>query len=502
MHRRARKLAATATGILAVACLAAPSGASAGTACSKFASPAGSDSGTGTESAPFRSSQRLVNSLEAGQVGCLKAGTYEGLDVRKGGAPGAPITLRSYPGDRVEVNGRFWVARTAPHVVVEGLYLNGKNSTDHPSPTVNAPDVAFRGNDVTNDHTAICFILGGEEWGRADGAVVENNRIHDCGKLPAEGFDHGIYVEAASGSRVEGNWLYDNADYGVHLYPDADHTLVRGNVIDGNGKGVLVASEGGESSDDNRVEGNVITNSSKRFNVQAWWPKGSPVPSTSISRNCLKAGPVDWFHNGGVDMEVKEAYTAMDGNLVTSPDFADRSAKDFRLVASSPCREVFGGDPAAVPGPDGLGPMPAPRPPTTSPPASKPASVPRQPSPRATSRRPRPKSRARGKAPVTHRRAARKRTRVTLRVVPLATSSRAGRTPLMRLIGRVRGAHPRRVLIQVARRGGWRTVAVVRARRGRFSRRLRISHRRAARLRLRALAPGVGRSRAVSVSRH
>src|SRR5215210_5152994 len=150
MHR-ARKLVATAAGALAVACLAAPQ-ASAGTTCSKFASPAGSDSGTGTESAPFRSSQRLVNSLEPGQVGCLKSGTYDGLDIRTGGAPGAPITLRPYPGDRVEVNGRFWVARTAPHVVVEGLYLNGKNSTAHPSPTVNAPDVTFRGNEVTNDN--------------------------------------------------------------------------------------------------------------------------------------------------------------------------------------------------------------------------------------------------------------------------------------------------------------------------------------------------------------
>ena len=38
---------------------------------------------------------------------------------------------------------------------------------------------------------------------------------------------------------IRDNWIYDNADRGVQLYPDADGTVVTGNVIDGNGEGVI-----------------------------------------------------------------------------------------------------------------------------------------------------------------------------------------------------------------------------------------------------------------------
>ncbi len=43
---------------------------------------------------------------------------------------------------------------------------------------------------MTNYHTAICFsVVDG-----ANGTVIENNNIHDCGTLPVTNNDHGIYV--------------------------------------------------------------------------------------------------------------------------------------------------------------------------------------------------------------------------------------------------------------------------------------------------------------------
>jgi parallel beta-helix repeat protein len=346
-------LTAAIVGAIATAALALPGGAAGAGPCSKYASASGSDADPGSQTQPFRSTQKLADSLGAGEVGCLRAGSYDGADLRQGGEPGAPITLRSYPGERATVTGRFWVARTAPHVVVEGLYLNGRNETNHPSPTISASDVTFRNNDVTNDHTGICFLLGSEDWGRADGAVIEKNRVHDCGRLPAKGFDHGIYVEAATGARVEGNWFYDNADFGVHLYPNADHTVVRGNVIDGNGKGLTIGGDAGQASDDNRVEGNVISNSTRRFNVESWSPDGNPTPQGNVvNRNCLKAGNVDWYHNGGVDKEGTGGISMSGNETVSDTGFESSRAKDFRLSADSPCRKLFAGDPSAVAGPD------------------------------------------------------------------------------------------------------------------------------------------------------
>lgn len=338
----------------------APTAAAAGP-CSRYASPNGSDSAAGTEQAPYRSAAKLASSIRAGETGCLRGGSYPGgATFRTAGRADAPVTFRNYPGERATVEGRVYVAKTAPHVVVEGLYLNSKAATN-PSPTINASHTTFRHNDVTNEHHDICFLLGdsGGTYGRADHAVIERNRVHNCGRLPATNHDHGIYVEATTGSRVEGNWFYDNADYGVHLYPDAQQTVVRGNMIDGNGMGVTISGEGGMASNDNVIEGNVITNPKLRFNVESWWPTGNPVPRGNVvRRNCLKAGPRDNDSNGGIDLS--PAFVAIGNSEIADPDYSDRGAKDFRLRGGSPCRPLFAGDPEAVPGPDGISnPLPA-----------------------------------------------------------------------------------------------------------------------------------------------
>jgi parallel beta-helix repeat protein len=358
--------------------------------CDRYASPAGSDSAAGTEGAPFRTAQQLANSLAAGQTGCLRAGTYpEDLTMRRGGRDGAPLTLRSYPGEKATVKGAFWIAQSAPYVVIEGLYLNGNSGTKSPSPNVNADHVTFRDNDVQNENTVICFLLGDShgQYGRADYAVIENNRIHHCGILPAAGHDHGIYVEASAHSRIEGNWFYDNADYAIQLYPDADDNLIRGNVMDSNGEGITVSGDGGMTSTGNRIEGNVISNSRNRFNVEAWWPQGNPPPrDNALSGNCLKAGARDNFHNGGIDEEVAAAFTMGQNRVVSDPGYENPGRADLRLNGASACRADFAGDPAAVPGPDNaLGPQaPAQQPPVAElqPPApAAPAAPPSEPAP-------------------------------------------------------------------------------------------------------------------------
>ena len=50
-----------------------------------------------------------------------------------------------------------------------------------------AANATFDNDDVTNYHSGICFILGANDpaYGRAVNTVIENSRIHDCGKLPA-----------------------------------------------------------------------------------------------------------------------------------------------------------------------------------------------------------------------------------------------------------------------------------------------------------------------------
>ena len=115
----------------------------------------------------------------------------EAVTVSNGGAPGQPLTLRSYPGEVATLVGRLVIQKSANHVTVEQLVLDGQNRDRLPSPTVNGDHVTFRLNDVTNSHSAICFVIGASnadndvKWGRAQDTLIEGNRIHGCGVLPA-----------------------------------------------------------------------------------------------------------------------------------------------------------------------------------------------------------------------------------------------------------------------------------------------------------------------------
>jgi parallel beta-helix repeat protein len=451
--------------------------------CTKYGAPNGSDAGTGTLTAPYRSVQKLASALQPGQTGCLRAGTYEAPEalIAKGGSEAAPLTLTSYPGERARILGRVIIRDGANWVVLRDLDLDGSTAGlcpstatchRHPSPTIIGDHARLEGNDITNQHQAICVLLGVPGYGRAEGTVIRGNRIHDCGVLPARNYDHGIYVSEADDTVIVDNVIFDNSDRGVQLYPDAQRTTVRGNVIDGNGEGVLFSGAQGEVSNDNVVENNLITNSNQRNNVESWYPSGNPIGQRNVLRNnCIHGGVRD---DGDGGLGVVHGFEAHD-NLFVDPQYVDRSAKDFRLRDGSPCAGLLSGtaptlasgspqvgsSPPAASGPaptgpgdgsDGSG--------TTSGTGSGPAPV-----VIVTKSRKRRKVRVRG--------------RVRARRAGIASASRA-----------------RRATIQMRFARGWRPVARPRMRDHRFTRRLSLPRGFAGRVvTLRALVPDVGASK-------
>lgn len=430
--------------------VSAPAAVAAG--CDRVASPSGSDAAAGSEAAPFRSAQKLVDSLTAGQSGCLRAGSYtQNVKIARGGSAGAPLVLRNWPGEHATLVGRLWVAKGANHVTVEHLYLNGRNAGQLPSPTINAANTTFRHNDVTNRHTGICFSLGASSvgndpiWGRATDTVIEHNRIHDCGRLPATNQDHGIYIEASDRVVIRHNWIHDNADRGVQLFPDAQNTNVTNNVIDNNGEGVNIGGDGGLASSNNTIANNLITNSTIRANVETWWGD-SPVGHGNVVRgNCLANG------KGGELDGVGHGFSA-NRNLEARPAYAARGRGDYRVAAGSPCANRV--DEELLPGPGG--------------------------------------SSARARAARPHRRI------VDLRVRALGNRAL--------VLGKVLGVGRRgRVKILVRRGDAWRRVARTRTRSdGRFVVRTRmrqVSRLRSVRLRVVVRPIGRARTARVSVSR-
>ena len=276
---------------------------------------------------------RLAATLNPGEVGCVRAGTHTGaIKITRPG-----ITITSYPGERAKIFGRVWIA--AADVTIESLDLDARQTGNQPNVLVTGDRARVNDNDITNGNTAICVALGVATWTptvTVHDVVISGNRIHDCGRLPATNHDHGIYVENSVGAQIIDNAIYDNADRAINLYPNADATLIRGNVMDGNGEGVLFSGDLGMTSDDNVLEGNVITNPKLREAVESWWAD-APVRGTGnvVRGNCVHGGAGTIDSSGG-------GFSIGLGNLFVDPGYADRAAKDFRLTAGSACALLTG----------------------------------------------------------------------------------------------------------------------------------------------------------------
>jgi parallel beta-helix repeat protein len=309
--------------------------------CSLYASPGGADSARGTIEAPFATIQHLANSLAAGQTGCARGGSYtQDVTVGHGGSAGAPLTITSYPGERATLVGRLYLREGANYVTFSNMNLNGKNSSLLPSPTVNDTNATFVGNDVTNEHTEICFLVG-SSWGRAKGTLIERNRIHDCGVLPAANHDHGIYVDEADNTQIVENVIYRNADRGIQLYPDAQGTIIEHNIIDANGEGIIFSGASGVASNNNTVRDNIITNAVLRDDVESWYPSGNPIgQGNSVQANCVWGGASGTIQTSPIGF-------AATLNITANPEYANTATGDYRVNATSPCAALLTG--SAIP---------------------------------------------------------------------------------------------------------------------------------------------------------
>ena len=166
--------------------------------CDRYATVDGSDDAEGTKAAPFNTVQRLIDSLSAGQVGCLRGGIYTEPDKQvvfsDGGKEDDRIILRSYPGETAEFRGSIYIRKGSDYVTVRNMRLDGS-------------------------------------YGPVGKGHFKGNRIHRCGQMPSINREHGIYASHTRGAEISNNFIYNNADRGILLYPNSKGTLVEGDVL-------------------------------------------------------------------------------------------------------------------------------------------------------------------------------------------------------------------------------------------------------------------------------
>ena len=328
----------TPLGALACVLAALALGPAQASACNRVAAPGGSDGAAGTAGSPYATFQKLAHSLGPGQVGCLRGGTYkENVEVNANGAPGAPITIQSFPGERATFLGRLVTDKSSSYLTFRNMTFDGSAAPSDgggalkPSPTVHGESIAFIGNEVTNRNTAICFAVGSEDFGRAPRAVISRNRIHNCGRLPPTNHEHGIYLHSPCCVQVTDNWVYDNADTGIQMFPDADGNYIARNIVYGNGDNISFGgdSKGGvcASSDDNIVERNILSHPRVKENVGSWSGCGKQGTGNILRENCI--WPPTFRAEG-------EGFSLVN-NFYVEPAYVNAAAKDFRIVPGTPC---------------------------------------------------------------------------------------------------------------------------------------------------------------------
>ena len=144
----------------ALAALSAlPGSALAADRCDRVASP-GSDT-----------AQQLLDSLRPGETGCLHGGTYGSswdnvLYPRRGGEPGAPLTLRSYPGERARLVGIIDIPHGSDYITLSGLDIEGTAEDGANTIKIYSRGVVLEESDITNAWRGrSCLILGNNEGG-------------------------------------------------------------------------------------------------------------------------------------------------------------------------------------------------------------------------------------------------------------------------------------------------------------------------------------------------
>jgi hypothetical protein len=225
-----------------------------------YVSTRGSDSGAGTERAPFRHlSKAAASAKNPGDTVVVMDGTYDNegviapsfvVTLRHSGAPNRPITFQAqHRGQAIldsmntsstaVCNGAaaYFNLYNAAYIVLEGFVIqrgcdSGIQSND------NAHDITIRWNEIKNiaNHTVP------DQYGR-DGIylnrkeynfIFDGNLFHDIGRTDGQlhlAFDHGIYGHASNITVINNVFYNMNRGWPIQLAEGASQWLVANNTF-------------------------------------------------------------------------------------------------------------------------------------------------------------------------------------------------------------------------------------------------------------------------------
>lgn len=259
--------------------------------------------------------QQVVRSVPVAATVCVR-GVHRGRLVID-----RPLTLRGSRG--AAIAGGITVDRRATGAVIAGLTVRGSGRA-RAAIVVSADGVHVTGDRISgpgyrNLNTA-CVLLDGTR-----DAVVDGNRISACTSATRSNLSApGVFVGSAYGARVSNNLITRTVGFGIVLGPNAQHSFVLHNIVDGSSGGIEIVGNRRTASSYNVVRNNVFSNS-RGANVRAQW-SGAVGKKNAVVSNCL-------WHSIGA--ETAAPGVALAGNLVADPRYKHPPAS--YAMTGGPC---------------------------------------------------------------------------------------------------------------------------------------------------------------------
>jgi Right handed beta helix region/Protein of unknown function (DUF1565) len=284
----------------------------------------GSDANPGTAAQPWRTIQKALSTLAAGQRALVRAGTYaEDARLTRAGSPLAPITVEAFPGDRPVLT----TAGGHPlEVARSGAYFRFRGFVIEKAPGNSGGNVDVYGHHVELSNNEIRL---GQDQGvytdeESHHVQILGNSIHHNGQGVFHQ-SHGIYLQGDD-HLVASNVIHDHVKgFGIQVYDRGSRAIITGNTVTGAGHSGIVV--GGSGRVDNvRVHNNVFA-----FNAHYGISHDSSCPFASTADHNVV------FGNGWGSLQAGcTGLNYAGGNRATDPLFRNFGSRDLHLLAGSP----------------------------------------------------------------------------------------------------------------------------------------------------------------------
>ena len=288
-----------------------------------YVATSGSNSSSGTRARPWRTIQKALNTLRAGQRALVRSGVYkEDLDVRRAGTASAPVTVAAHPGERPVLRSAgghpLEVSSGARYFRFRGFVIEGHPGTSGGNVDVYGRHIEIAGNIIRRGRDQGVYTAGESAY-----VHIVRNTIHHNGR-GIEHQSHGIYLQGDD-HLVANNLIYDHPEgFGIQVYDEGSRARVVNNTIVRSGhSGIVVGGSGG-------VDHVQIRNNIFAFNAKWGIQHDSACPSSTVADHNVLHGN-RW---GAIQAGCRGLNTAA-GNRSGAPRFVSLARRNLHLRRGS-----------------------------------------------------------------------------------------------------------------------------------------------------------------------